>query len=190
MKRRRRERWKRLQGKAGPRKPVFIDEIWMKTSMSPSYGLSPKGHRVRGSAPSAIGTPRTFIAALRHDRVDAPWILDGPAKGAALRIYVETQLVLTLGRGDIVIMDNGSHKTEAVRATTRGACARLLFLPPCSPDLKPTEQVLAKLKPFLRTDQPRTRDDLRKNIGSILKTFGPEECANDLANSGYAAVQN
>ena len=51
MKRRRRERWKRLQGKAGPRKPVFIDEIWMKTSMSPSYGLSPKGHRVRGSAP-------------------------------------------------------------------------------------------------------------------------------------------
>ena len=119
-----------------------------------------------------------------------PLGLGRPAKGAALRIYVETQLVPTLSRGDIVIMDNSSHKTEAVRAAARGAGARLLFLPPCSPDLKLTEQVLAKLKPFLRTDQPRTRDDLWKNIGSILKTFGPEERANDLANSGYAAVQN
>ena len=116
--------------------------------------------------------------------------MDGPAKGAALRTYVETQLVPPLSRGGIVIMDNGSHKAEAVRAATRGAGARLLFLPPCSPDLKPTEQVLAELKPFLRTDQPRIQDDLRKNIGSILKTFGPEECANDLANSEYEAVQN
>lgn len=87
-------------------------------------------------------------------------------------------------------MDNGSHKTEAARAATRSAGTHLLLLPHCSPDLEPTGQVFAKLKPFLRTDQPRTRDDLRKNIGSILKTFGPEERANDLANSGYAAVQN
>ena len=87
-------------------------------------------------------------------------------------------------------MDNlGSHKTRAVRAAIRDAGAHLLFLPPCSPDLNPIEQVFAKLKHFLRKDQPRTRDDLWKNIGLILKRFEPEECTNYLANSGYGVLQ-
>ena len=188
---RRRERWKRLQGKADPRKPVFIDEIWMKTNMSPSYGSSPKGHRARGLAPSAIGTPRTFIAALRHDRVDAlgSWTDRPKAPPPNLRrnpAGPDAQPRRHRHHGQ----QQPQNRSGARCAAGRGAGAHLLFLPPSSPDLKLTEQVLAKLKPFLWTDQPRTRDDLRKNIGSILKTFGPEECANDLANSGYAAVQN
>ena len=161
----------------------------MKTSMSPRRGWGPKGQRVHGSAPFGHWNTSTFIAALRQDRIDAPWVPDGPVNGAAFQAYVETQLVPTLGRGDIVIMDNlGSHKTEAVRAAIRGAGARLLFLPPCSPDLNPIEQVLAKLKHFLRKDQPRTQGDLWKNVGTILKKFRPEECANYLVNSGYTVV--
>ena len=181
---RRREQWKPLQGKADPRKLVFIDETWMKTSMSPGCGWGPKGQRVHRSANTS-----TFIAAMRHDRIDAPWVPGGPADGDAFQAYVETQLVPTLGRGDIVIMDNlGSHKTDVVRAAVRGAGARLLFLPPCSPDLNPIEQVFAKLKHFLRKDQPRTQGGLWKNVGTLLKKFRPKECANYLVNSGYAAV--
>ena len=130
------------------------------------------------------------MAALRQDRIDAPWVLDGPVNGDAFRVYIETQLVPTLNRGDIVIMDNlGSHKIQAVRAAIRGAGAHLLFLPPCSPDPDPIEQAFAKLKRFLREDQPRSRDDLWKNVGSILEKFTPEECSNYLANSGYAVGQ-
>ena len=130
------------------------------------------------------------MAAPREYRIDAPWVSDGPVNGDAFRVHVETQLIPTLNRGDIVIMDNpGSRKTEAVRAATRGAGARLLFLPPCSPDLNPIKQVFAKLKHFLRKDQPRNQDDLWKNVGSILKKFTPEECSNDLANSGYQVGQ-
>ena len=130
------------------------------------------------------------MAALRQDRIDAPWVLDGPADGDALRVNIETQLVPTLNRGDIAVMDiPGSHKIDAVRAAIRGAGARLLFLPPCSPDLNPIEQAVAKLKHFLRKDQPRNRDDLWKNVGSILEKFTPEECSNYLANSGYAVGQ-
>ena len=130
------------------------------------------------------------MAALRQDRIDAPWVLDGPVNGDAFRVYIETQLVPTLNRGDIVIMDNlGSHKIEAVRTAIRGAGAHLLFLPPYSPDLNPIEQAFAKLKHFLRKDQPRSRDDLWKNVGSILEKFTPQECSNYLANSGYAVGQ-
>ena len=126
---RRRERWKRFQGRADPRKLVFIDETWMKTNMSPRHGWGPKGQRVCGSAPFGHWGTSTFMAALRQDRIDAPRVLDGPADGDAFRAYVETQLVPTLNRGDIVVMDTpGSHKIDAVRAAIRGAGAHLRLL--------------------------------------------------------------
>ena len=114
----------------------------------------------------------------------------GTADGDAFRAYVETRLVPTPDRGDIVVMDTpGSRKIDAVRAAIRGAGARLLFLPPCSPDPGPIEQAFAKLKRFLRKDQPRSRDDPWKNVGSILEKFTPRECSNCLANSAYAVDQ-
>ena len=187
---RRRKRWKRFQGKADSRRLVFIDETWMKTSMSPRHGWSPKGRRAYGSAPFSHWFASTFVAALRHDRIDAPWVLDGLTDGGAFRIHVETQQVPTPGRGDIAVMDNlGSRKAEAVRAAIRGASACPLFLPPCGSDPDPVEQVFAKPEHFLRKDRPRTRDDLWRNVGEIPKKFSPEECANCLVDSGYAAVQ-
>ena len=99
-----------------------------------------------------------FIAALRSDKIDAPFVFDGPINGTLLLAWVETRLVPTLAAGDVVIMDNlGSHKGKAVRAAIRAAGAHL-FLPPYSPDLNPTEQVFAKLKPLLRKAQERTRE--------------------------------
>ena len=93
----------------------------------------------------------TFLAALRCDRIDAPWVLDGPINGESFRVYVEHVLVPALAQGDIVVMDNlGSHKGKAIRRAIRTAGARLFFLPPYSPDLNPIEQVFAKLKHFLR----------------------------------------
>ena len=71
----------------------------------------------------------------------------------------------------------------------RGAGAHLLFLSPCSPDLDPIEQAFAEFKHFLRKVQSRNQDDLWKNVGSILEKFTPDECANDLVNSGYAVGQ-
>jgi transposase len=93
-----------------------------------------------------------------------------------------------LSRGDIVIIDNfGSHKSQAVRKTIREAGAQLLFLPPYGPDLNPIEQVFAKLKTLLRKAAERTVEAIWKRIGTLLKEFEPDECANDLRNSGYAS---
>ena len=101
----------------------------------------------------------TFLAALRHDRIDAPWVLDGPINGESFRTYVEKVLVPTLQPGDIVVMDNlGSHKGKAVRKAIRSAGAKLFFLPKYSPDLNPIEQVFAKLKHLLRKAAERTTD--------------------------------
>lgn len=89
----------------------------------------------------------TFVAALRRDRVDAPWLIKGPINGESFRIYVEQFLVPTLKPKDIVVIDNlGSHKSKAVREAIRGARAKLLFLPKYSQDLTQIEQFFAKLK--------------------------------------------
>jgi transposase len=131
----------------------------------------------------------TFLAALRHDRIDAPCVLDQPINGQSFTDYVEQFLAPTLKPGDVVIMDNlSSHKRPAVRRAIRNVGARLLFLPPYSPDLNPIEQVFAKLKHLLRKAAERTADATWKRIGSLLDTFPPHECAAYLTNSGYGAV--
>ena len=128
----------------------------------------------------------TFLAALRHDRITAPWFIDEPINGETFQLYIEKVLVPTLQPGDIVIMDNlGSHKGNAVRRAIRAAGARLFYLPKYSPDLNPIEQVFSKLKHLLRKEQARTTDAICEAIGKLLQAFTPNECANYFQNAGY-----
>ena len=93
----------------------------------------------------------TFVAALRHDCVTAPFVLEGAMNGEMFRAYVEQILAPTLKRGDIVFMDNVSvHKGVGVREAIEARGAFLVYLPAYSPDLNPIEQVFAKLKAILR----------------------------------------
>lgn len=131
----------------------------------------------------------TFIAALRHDRIDAPFVLDGPVNGVRFLAYVQRFLLPTLRPGDIVMMDNlGSHKRHAVRQAIRSVGAKLWFLPPYSPDLNPIEQVFAKLKTLLRKTDERTAPETWKRIGRLLDQFAPDECANYIRHAGYRAI--
>ena len=128
----------------------------------------------------------TFLAALRHDRITAPWLIDGPINGETFLLYIEKVLVPTLRQGDIVIMDNlGSHKSNAVRRAIRAVGARLFYLPKYSPDLNPIEQFFAKLKHWLRKAEQRTTDAVFNAIGPILDTLSSAECAAYFANAGY-----
>ena len=208
---RRRVQWRKYQDRIDPRRLVFIDEtldrvrgrLWAKTNMTPLRGWGKRGDRVKGTAPFGHWNTMTFLAALRHDRIDAPWVLDGPINGDAFRTYVEKVLVPTLQPGDIVrressppdcflillTLDNlGSHKSPAIKTAIRAAGARLWFLPPYSPDLNPIEQVFAKLKHLLRKAAERSKEALWRRIGDLLTQFTPQECANYLVNSGYASV--
>jgi transposase len=186
---RRRRRWRALQSQFDARQLVFIDETWVKTNMAPLRGWSPRGARLPGRAPHGHWKTSTFLAALRIDQITAPCVFDGPINGESFRTYVEQVLLPTLRPGDIVVMDNlGSHKAAAVRTLIRSAGARLLFLPPYSPDLNPIEQVFAKLKHFMRKATERTLEQTWQRIGQLLSAFSPQECANYLRNSGYASV--
>jgi transposase len=158
--------------------------------MTRTHGWYRRGQRLHAKAPYGHWKTLTFLAALRHDRIDAPAVFDGPINGARFQAYVEQVLVPTLGPDDIVILDNlGSHKRPAVRQAIRATGARLFFLPPYSPDLNPIEQVFSKLKTLLKKAAERTVEDTWRRIGALLDAFKPQECANFLKNAGYASIQ-
>ena len=128
----------------------------------------------------------TFLAALRHDRVEAPWLIDGPINGDTFRLYIDKVLIPTLKPGDIVIMDNlGSHKSSAVRCALRSAGAKLFFLPKYSPDLNPIEMLSSKLKHGLRKAAKRTEIAVYNAIAELLPTVSSTECANYFVKAGY-----
>jgi len=154
--------------------------------MAPLRGWAPLGIRLAAKVPHGHWNTTTFLAALRHDRIDAPWLIEGPIDGETFQTYVAKLLVPTLCPGDIVIMDNlGSHKGKAVRRLIRSAGAKLIFLPKYSPDLNPIEQVFAKLKHLLRKAAARTLQAICTAIGQSLTAFTPDECANYFRNAGY-----
>lgn len=185
---RRRAQWRSYQGRIDPQRLVFIDETWAKTNMTRSHGWAVRGERLVARVPHGHWNTTTFLAALRHDRIDAPCLFDGPINGELFLVYVERVLAPTLKPGDIVILDNlGSHKGKAVRRAIRATGAKLIFLPKYSPDLNPIEKFFAKLKTLLRKVGARTIEAISAAIGTILPRFMPQECANYFKSAGYAS---
>lgn len=177
-----------MQYRLDPRHLVFIDETWVKTNMTPIRGWSPRGERLIARAPFGKWRTLTFLAALRLERIDAPMLLDGPINGIKFRTYVEQALVPTLAAGDMVIIDNlGSHKGSAVDLAIASAGARLLFLPPYSPDLNPIEQLFSKLKTLLRKLNARSDEQVLGGIARVLDAFTSDECSHYFRHAGYAS---
>jgi hypothetical protein len=113
--------WRRYQSRIDPARLVFIDETWTKTNMAPLRGWAPRGQRLVGKVPHGRWKTMTFLAALRHDRIDAPWLLEGPIDGESFRLYVEKVLVPTLRPGDIVITSAATKAGRCDNSSVRPA---------------------------------------------------------------------
>jgi len=125
--------------------------------------------------------------ALRHDRLCAPWLLDGAMNGPAFLAYLGQCLRPELRAGDIVICDNlSAHKVAGVREAIEASGATLRYLPPYSPDLNPIEQAFAKLKTRLRAAAARTYEGLIEATSSSLDSFMPSHCQGFFRHAQYA----
>lgn len=165
---------------------AFIDETSVKTNMTKTSGWAPRGQRLVDHAPFGHWRTQTFIGALRHDRLDAPWVISRAMNSEMFDLYVETQLVPTLREGDVVILDNlSSHKSPGAAHALRKIGAWFLFLPPYSPDLNPIEMAFSKLKTLIRKAAARSYDELWQAVGHVCDLFSEEECYNFFKAAGY-----
>jgi transposase len=172
-----REAWKAQQGRLDPARLVFIDETGTSTNMARLRGRCRRGQRLIGKVPHGHWKITTFVAALRHDAITAPFVIDEPMNGEIFRVYLERCLVPTLKPGDLVVMDNlPAHKNDEVRSIIEAAGAQLRYLPPCSPDLNPIEMAFAKLKAYLRKaaelgqDRLHSRSLLSRRMPQLLQS--------------------
>jgi transposase len=158
----------------------------VKTNMTRRYGRAKRGHRLVAAVPHGHWKTTTFVGALRCDGLTAPFVIDGAINGELFVAYVEQILVPTLKSGDAVIMDNlRVHKLAGVRAAIEAVGAKLLFIPPYSPDLNPIELAFSKLKALLRAKAIRTAEALWQALGDLCGRFSPGQCANYFRNDGY-----
>jgi transposase len=147
---------------------VFVDESGAKTSMTRTYGRAPVGERVHGAVPGHWDSV-TLICGLRLSGVTAPVVFQGATDTPAFQSYVEQVLVPALESEDVVIWDNlQPHKAAAVVAAVEQSGARVIPLPPSSPDLTPIEEMFSKVKEALRSVAARSTTALYVAIGSAL----------------------
>lgn len=168
------------------RRLKFIDESGVNLALTRLYGRAPRGERAIGSTPINYGQNLTLIGALSSNGLDALLAIEGATDGEVFRAYTQRVLCPTLRPGDIVVMDNlGAHKVSGIREAIEARGARLIYLPPYSPDLSPIERCWSKIKTALRAMGARTRRKLERAIKRALETITPSDALAWFAHSGY-----
>lgn len=164
----------------------FVDESGINLAMTRLYGRAPRGERVIGSVPQNYGSNMTMIGALGIGGLDAVMTIEGATDGDVFRVYVNRVLCPTLRKGDIVIMDNlGAHKVSGIREAIEGRGAKLIYLPPYSPDMSPIERCWSKIKTYMRAKGARTRRALGWAIKKALDTITVSDALAWFAHCGY-----
>jgi transposase len=165
----------------------FIDESGVNISMARLYARAPKGKRVVGSVPQNWGRNITMLAALSAAGVDATMTIEGATDTDVFCAYISEVLSPTLRQGDIVVMDNlSAHKARKVRELVEASGARLMYLPPYSPDFNPRERCWSKIKTFLRAAKARTSEKLDEAIKKAFATITESDARAWFKHCGYA----
>jgi len=170
-------------------KLVFLDESGAQTNMTRTHGRAPRGVRVIERVPHGHWLTTTMISAIRTTGPFAQAIVGGATDSDVFLTYIKDALVPELKPGDVVILDNlQPHKAAGVKEMIEGAGARLLYLPPYSPDFNPIENMWSKVKRKLRSTAARTFDALTQAVWSALDQVTPQDCLGFFRGCGYAAI--
>jgi transposase len=169
-----------------PSRLIFIDETWIKTNMTRLRGRALKGQRLVEKVPHGHWKTTTVIAALDQKGMRCSMTLDGPVNRDAFEAFVQQVLCPSIKAGDIVVMDNlSSHKGNRVEQLIKAARARLLYLPPYSPDLNPIEPAFSKFKQLVRSAGHRVVDVLWNDLHRMLNQISTNDAEGFFHHCGY-----
>ena len=154
--------------------------------MTRRYGRAQYGRRVADAVPKNFGLNVTILGALSCNGLDAVMTVEGATDTAVFRAYVEQVLVPTLVADDVVVMDNLSvHKVSGIREAIEATGARLIYLPPYSPDYSPIESCWSKLKAILRKAKARSREALDEALTQAIERITQSDAKGWFNLCGY-----
>src|ERR1017187_4955376 len=166
---------------------VFADESGANTQMTRWRVRCPVGQRLVAHIPHGHYQTNTLVAAIGLKGPRAPWVFDAAMNGEMFLAWVREGLVPVLKRGDLVILDNlATHKVQGVREAIEAAGARLMYLPPYSPDFNPIENMWSKIKQALRSLSPRSQTELLAAASLAFDAISPADCCGFFLHAQYA----
>ncbi len=166
---------------------VFVDESGANTKMTRLRGRALGGQRLLARVPHGHYQTSTLISGVRLGGPCAPWLVSGPMNGEMFLAWVQQGLAPTLRQGDVVILDNlATHKIRGVREALEAVGARLLYLPPYSPDFNPIEPMWSKIKQTLRSHAPRTEEELLRAAQTAFNAISTADCQGFFFGAKYA----
>ena len=164
----------------------FLDEFGVNLGLTRLYGRAAPGERVVEAPPGTSGPHYTVVAALGVTGVQAPLVFEGAMTTLIFETYVEEVLTPIVQPGEILLLDNlSAHKGGPAQATLEASGVQVIFLPPYSPDLNPSEKCWAKVKQALRATKARTWDDLVDALATALRSVSPSDVLAWFAHCGY-----
>ncbi len=182
-----RDRWHEQLAVEPAARLVFVDESGANTKMTRGRGRALGGRRLVARIPHGRYQTSTLISGMRVDGPCAPWLFDGPLNGEMFLAWVAQGLAPTLQPGDLVIMDNlATHKIQGIAEALEAAGARLLYLPPYSPDFNPIEPMWSKIKQGLRSQAPRTESELFLATRAAFQAISSADCQSFFFDAKYA----
>lgn len=169
----------------------FLDESGAKTVLTRLYARALGGERTTESVPRNYGHSTSMIATIGVSGVEAPMLIEGSVDTSVFNAYCEQVLRPTLKSGEIIVLDNlGAHRASRIEQIAASCDARVLWLPPYSPDFSPIELMWSKVKAYLRKVKARTQAELEKAIAEALKTITLTDCLNWFRHCGYQVTSN
>lgn len=170
---------------------IFVDEAGVNTAMTRRFARAPRGERAPDSAPRNYGEQTSLISALDLRRgLLATMTVEGAVDTLCFDAYIEQVFSPCLRRGDVVVLDNlGAHKASCLEQVAEKCGARVLWLPPYSPDYSPIENCWSKIKTALRAAKARTRDELEKALAKALKLVTKADIQGWFTHCGYSVAR-
>lgn len=181
--------WRDSQAKIDPERLIFVDETGLKTDISRLRGWAAGGERLVEAVPGGHWRTSTLVHAVALDGTRAAMVLDGPINSLCFAGFCQYFLAPALRPGDLVVLDNlSSHKSSAAVTAIEGAGARLVYLPPYSPDLNPIENLFSKVKQSIRGFRPHSWRQIIHAAKHALLSITHEDIANTFLHCGYNAT--
>jgi transposase len=169
----------------------FLDEAGATTILTRLYARAVGGARTSEAVPRNYGASTSMISTIGVAGVEAAMTIEGSVDTVVFNEYCQQILRPTLKVGEVIVLDNlGAHRASRIEEIAKECGARVVWLPPYSPDFSPIELMWSKVKAYLRKVKARTQTELEKAIAAALETITVSDCNNWFRHCGYEITPN
>lgn len=181
--------WTKKMKRFDVKKLVFLDESGVQNNMTRIYGRIIGGDRLHESVPGKSWDTVTMLSSMRYDGTVAAMTIEGAVDTDVFLTYIREVLCPTLRKNDIVVMDNlPAHKVSGVQESIDEVGARLIYLPPYSPDYNPIEKMWSKVKSILRKMKARSNDELINALSLAFAEVSEKDARGWFKSCGYGLI--